>query len=53
MLMQCVQPQDILSRDEEAQLSDDRQFVTVKGADRARLAMGLLSLEEDMQNLDV
>lgn len=53
MLMQCVQPQDVLNRDEEAQYSEDRRFVTVTGPDRAYLAMGLLSLEGDIQNLEL
>ncbi|KAJ5133146.1 Protein of unknown function DUF3468 [Penicillium atrosanguineum] len=43
--------QDVLSRAEGAQ-SSDRRF-TVTGPDRAYLAMGLLSLEGDMQNLEL
>ncbi|KAJ5666459.1 uncharacterized protein N7477_008907 [Penicillium maclennaniae] len=43
--------QDVLSRAEVAQ-SSDRRF-TVTGPDRAYLAMGLLSLEGDMQNLEL
>ncbi|KAJ5666801.1 hypothetical protein N7462_011210 [Penicillium macrosclerotiorum] len=47
------QPQDLLHRAEEVPCNDDRRFVTVSPPDRAYLAMGLLSLEADMQNLEV
>lgn len=53
MLMYGAQPQDVLTRVEGAQYSDDRRFVTLQGRDRAYLAMGLLSLEADMQNLEL
>lgn len=51
--MQSVQPQDILYRDEGAQYNDERRFVKLEVSDRAYLAMGLLSLEGDMQNLEL
>ncbi|KAJ5175954.1 uncharacterized protein N7482_001831 [Penicillium canariense] len=46
-------PLDILKRDQGTQYSDDRRFITIEPPDRAFLAMGLLSLEGDMQNLEV
>ncbi|KAJ5112578.1 hypothetical protein N7532_000623 [Penicillium argentinense] len=46
-------PQDVLCRDSGGQQSDDRRFVTVQPTDRAYLAMGLLSLEGDMENLEL
>ncbi|CAI7575050.1 unnamed protein product [Penicillium manginii] len=45
--------QDVLSRDLGAQQSVERRFVTVEPTDRAYRAMGLLSLEGDMQNLEL
>lgn len=44
--------EDVLHRG-EAQHSEDRRFVTVELNDRASRGMGLLSLEGDMQNLEV
>lgn len=48
-----LQPLDLLARDRNTQYSDDRRFVTVEAPDRAYLAMGLLSLEGDMQGLEL
>ncbi|CEJ53866.1 Putative Transcription factor [Penicillium brasilianum] len=48
-------PMDILERDRKSptEYSDDRRFVKIEPPDRAYLAMGLLSLEGDMQNLEL
>lgn len=51
-----MQPLDVLKRDRnytDTQLSNEQRFVTVKSSDRAYLALGLLSLEDDMNNLEV
>ncbi|KAJ5671150.1 hypothetical protein N7507_000277 [Penicillium longicatenatum] len=46
-------PQYVINREAEALYSDDRRFITFKPPDRAFLAMGLLSLEGDLQNLEL
>ncbi|KAJ5914316.1 hypothetical protein N7504_003199 [Penicillium tannophilum] len=46
-------PQYVVDREAEEAYSDDRRFVTVRPPDRAFLAMGLLSLEGDLQNLEL
>ena len=48
-----AQPHDVIQRDQGGQYSDDRRFITVKPTDRAYLAFGLLSLEGDMQGLEL
>lgn len=53
VLTRFLQPLDVLERDRITEYSDDRRFVTIKPPDRAYLAMGLLSLEGDMQNLEL
>jgi hypothetical protein len=55
MLTHFSQPMDILERDRKSptEYSDDRRFVKIEPPDRAYLAMGLLSLEGDMQNLEL
>ncbi|KAJ5702806.1 hypothetical protein N7488_010354 [Penicillium malachiteum] len=45
--------EDVVQRDQNAAFSEDRRFVTVRPTDSAFRAMGLLSLEGDMQNLEL
>ncbi|KAJ5758675.1 hypothetical protein N7520_005831 [Penicillium odoratum] len=46
-------PQYVVDREAEELSNDDRRFVTFRPPDRAFLAMGLLSLEGDLKNLEI